>query len=413
MTVEEKRQKITPELSAEVVRRFKGGESITSILAALGISKRSAYNVLERNGVKRRALHSLTPEQELEVVQRHKDGETLRGIASNYGVNFMTIQNTLRRHGVDKVKPRITDKQKNTIVEACRTGSTAGEAARAGGASVETVFRILRDADIRLPAGRPRSCKVDDTAFDVLTPEGLYWIGFLFADGCISRTDKGSPRLICTLGEKDRAHVVLLRSFLKSTHAIIEVPKTKSSMGGPFVSYSVRSRPICDALTTYGIVTKRTRVPVDALVGSHDFWRGAVDGDGWLGTARYGEHLYPYVGLSGQHLLLEAFQRFLSSRSLTVLNIVPTESGIWRVETSGSGGAGDIVRTLYENATVGLDRKLGRARAIMSGDMTKSTPYIEGPGRQKIDDETSAELLRAHDAADADDRAYLLLRDDD
>jgi hypothetical protein len=135
------------------------------------------------------------------------------------------------------------------------------------------------------------------------------------------------------------------------------------------------------------IVKKRTRVPADRLIQSVDFWRGAVDGDGWLGTCLWNREktVYPYVGLSGQALLIDAFRLFCGNRNLPVLQRVLTKSGIWRVETAGSG-AQAIIETLYRDATVALDRKNKRAQAIIFSDRLELLPlYKEGPSCVRVD----------------------------
>ena len=134
---------------------------------------------------------------------------------------------------------------------------------------------------------RKRQLRQD--AFDELTPDAAYWIGFLFADGSV--VGRGESAVVQTrLSECDREHLVKLRSFLGSTHKIGAAPA--GNYGGyrsrPSVRLSVPAGRLARRLLSLG----RYEGPIDStLIRSRDFWRGVVDGDGSLG------HGYAYFAL--------------------------------------------------------------------------------------------------------------------
>ena len=113
-----------------------------------------------------------------------------------------------------------------------------------------------------------------------------YWAGFLFADGTIVRRT-GSPEVAVVLAEKDVAHVEKLRSFLGSDPAITRIRKEqqRGNFGGASgtVRFSVRSERLVGRLEHAGMVANQGRVACVELAHSADFWRGVVDGDGWVG----------------------------------------------------------------------------------------------------------------------------------
>lgn len=343
-------------------------------------------------------------EQEVEIERRYATGESTEKIALDIlptptsGVN---VRNTLRRLGVTlrkaahEMNPVITEEQRERAVVLCRDeGYTLQEAADAVGISKETVFRLTRD--VSFPIGKPRTCEVNDAAFDVLTPESLYWIGFLFADGNVhqdvikgprkSRATAGSPALNIGLSAVDRGHLEKLRTFLGSTHAISERPPHESAPtyeGGPNVHtgasvyLSVRSKQICAALTSYGLVTKRTRVPVPEVAKSRDFWRGMVDGDGSVDV-----YDYPSIRLAGQIPLLNRFSEFMIQNGLPALNLFEGDR-VWQIGTTGTT-ARVVIDCLYTDAVVALDRKMARAQSILSGD---DWQYIERKAPKRKPDE--------------------------
>jgi hypothetical protein len=97
--------------------------------------------------------------------------------------------------------------------------------------------------------------------------------------------------------------------------------------------------------------------------------------------------------------LVEMFRTFLINRGLAKLELSPTTSGIWKIETSGSTATA-IITTLYENASVALDRKNYRAQLIASGDIIKMPPYVEGRSTIAITDDEATEMITTDDAED-------------
>ncbi len=331
-----------------------------------------------------------TTEQEAEIVRRYAAGESSEVIAGDIipgrHVDGITVRNVLKRCDVvlrkaaHESNPVVTDEQRERLVVLCRDeGYTLQEAADEVGVSKKTASRAVCDAGMHRVGGKPRTCEVNDAAFDVLTPESLYWIGFLFADGNVhqdvikgprkSRATAGSPALNVGLSVVDRGHLEKLRTFLGSTHKISDHPAHDSaptSKGGPIVNtgpsvyLSVRSKQLCAALRSYGIVSKGDRVPVSEVAASRDFWRGMVDGDGSLGTYTSGGYTYVRVRLAGQIALLGTFSRFLVDQRLARLN-VSKEEHIWTIGTTGAPATA-IIKFLYENACESLDRKAESAR---------------------------------------------------
>ena len=55
-------------------------------------------------------------------------------------------------------------------------------------------------------------CLVNHMAFDVVTNDAAYWIGFLFADGSVIQQQKGAPVLQLRLSEIDRGQVENFRN---------------------------------------------------------------------------------------------------------------------------------------------------------------------------------------------------------
>lgn len=175
----------------------------------------------------------LTAAQAAEIMSRYQSGERARDIAAAFGVSRALIWDALRRSGV-----------------AARNPSEA-----------HTRHSLRQDA------------------LDVLTPDAAYWCGFFFAGGTIVwRTGTRrtcQPDVAVVLQRRDRDHLVKLRDFLGSTHAITPIAPAAVALNGgqgtDAFRYAVCSRRLADRLTALG----RYGPAVDpALAASRDFWRG-------------------------------------------------------------------------------------------------------------------------------------------
>lgn len=118
-------------------------------------------------------------------------------------------------------------------------------------------------------------------AFDIVTNDAAYWIGFLFADGSVIKQQKGAPQVQLRLSEIDRGHLEKFRQFLASTHVITTSPP--GNFGGyrsrASARYAVTSRRLAGRLLEMG----RYEGPIASeLAASRHFWRGVVDGDGGI-----------------------------------------------------------------------------------------------------------------------------------
>jgi transposase len=150
---------LTSEHEQEITVRYRRGETADQLATAFNVARRTIYNILHREDVKRtRAHHSLSEGQEKEILERYARGESVQSISRDFSVHMQTIRNMIKKRGaVDaaRAQPVISVDQRKAIVEACRQGATATSAAGHFGVSTKTVFRYLRDAGVSLPKGSP------------------------------------------------------------------------------------------------------------------------------------------------------------------------------------------------------------------------------------------------------------------
>lgn len=217
-----------------------------------------------------------------------------------------------------------------------------------------------------------------EDAFDLLLPEALYWVGFLYADGHI---EKDRPRITFTLSEKDKSHIEKFNQFMGGALNVREVTQKKEKVtpapGQKNFDYkyfriSFSSLRVYNRLKGLGFTHNKTYglAPHESLRYSRDFFRGVLDGDGWVcmsGDSRAnGKYNYPIVGLSGTDETIKEFLSFIRSSGIeTQASSLKKKGEVWQTDLHNAP-AKKVLALLYKDSSVFLDRKYAAAMEIIN-----------------------------------------------
>jgi len=268
------------------------------------------------------------------------------------------------------MKNTYTEDQKQGILFLYKNGMSVKNIGRSVGLGRKAIFNFIEK---NVPNKRSKSegqrarhgTFIKEDAFDILSPEALYWIGFLYADGGI---EAARPIVSLGISEEDKPHLEKYNQFLGGKLNIGTYTVSNKHLRGCVkeesvicrISYS--NKKIHDRLINLGFNSNKSSyiLPHNLLTCSRDFWRGVVDGDGWIG--RYEKQdcnkLVEAIGLSGTELTVVGFMNFVQAAGI-VANTTPykrKKSKVWQVELH-CDIAKDVMKLLYKDATVYLDRK--------------------------------------------------------
>lgn len=171
------------------------------------------------------------------------------------------------------------------IIERYNNLKNLKKVAKSFNVSIRPIKRILENNSIKLTN---RRYNVNHSYFEVIdTEEKAYWLGFLYADGCVRKTKSGS-QLILKLSDKDKNHLNLFKTNIESEHKIINSQnKTISKKGTPSISNNcvirINSDKLIQDLITQGCIPKKTFIIDKPNIPEKfykDFLRGYYDGDG-------------------------------------------------------------------------------------------------------------------------------------
>jgi len=204
-----------------------------------------------------------------------------------------------------------------------------------------------------------------ETMFETIDcEEKAYWLGFILADGYLN-VSRHTFEL--NLSNKDYSHLQKFKKFINSTHSIKKYYKKYSNSSytttDGFCSIRLISNVFCDHLLKLGIDNKKTfncEIPIIDESLYKFFWRGVLDGDGWITMSKYytkktKERYNLEIGICGNKNVIIEFQNFLK-KYLDLDTIIKEDKKIFRIRLNNIRAL-EFLNHIYENASIFLERK--------------------------------------------------------
>ena len=250
----------------------------------------------------------------------------------------------------------------------------------------QTISKYLKDMGIEVVNYQNRA-RLDETVFDSMdTEEQFYWLGFLYADGNISKIGN---RLELTLALKDIDHLEKFRNFLKLTTEI----KTVLRNGHYACRLYVRNKHLWETLNNLGCVPCKSLIlefPKKEIFKNNKmfilhFIRGYVDGDGCLSYYWNKQHtsINTQVSIVSTESFLNSIKKLFGNKHGYIHN---KSSKDWENKayqlTFNGAIARKFARYLYEKATIYMQRKYEKylyfCRLEEESSLRKSSKIGEG-----------------------------------
>lgn len=325
-------------------------------------------------------------EVEKRVVILYCRGKIIREISSLIGINERKVSFILNKYCKPKRNSTKSIKLKNKICSLYKkTDVSASVLARYLQIEKKVVYRTLRKNNINLrkkkmpktpPTHNNRTYTINPYYFDNIdTDEKAYWLGFLAADGCVTKDypeQRRGPYLKIALSLKDEKHIV---KFLKSINANNEIKRVRSNNTS---IVNINCRHMVNSLEKHGIVNKKTLTysfpRIERKFVPH-FIRGYFDGDGCISYSKQTSG-YPVASVTilGTEEMLKTLQNYLFedihiNKTKLIIPHKDRDNGITRVFSSGGrNNVKKIFDYMYENSTLHMDRKYTKFAKYFQAD---------------------------------------------
>lgn len=136
------------------------------------------------------------------------------------------------------------------------------------------------------PDRRCKKYSLNDNYFEKIdSEEKAYWLGFIAADGSISKRDTAGSTLTFNLNVQDKLHLEKFLQAIESKAIIKEKEGSGFGEGTTIASVTINSTKMIEDLGKYNIVPKKSLILIPPNINpifNKDYIRGYFDGDGTI-----------------------------------------------------------------------------------------------------------------------------------
>jgi intein/homing endonuclease len=237
------------------------------------------------------------------------------------------------------------------------------------GVKRQTISKYVKQRGVEV-INTQNACRINESIFEIIDTEvKAYWLGFLFADGCIYENEK---RFRMNLSIKDIDHMEKFAKFMNFTGEIRKYKGTgfngKDCEDINTCSVQFRNSKLWNDLNSKGCTPNKSltlKFPDKSIFKSGDlirhFIRGYVDGDGYLINYKSNNTKKQELGMVGTVEFLESVNSFIKpvKGKIRSKDYKDHPNKAYRLNYTYIS-ARKVARYLYENATVYLDRKYNK-----------------------------------------------------
>lgn len=322
-----KKKVIPQDLINKVIDSYNDGMSINKIRVALNISKRQITRILKDNNIQIRTYNVPKTDSILQAIEDYLNGALISEVTKKHNVS-------------------------DTII-----------------------YKYLKKMNIEYRNEHGRKNKFNQSFFEKIdTEEKAYWLGFIYADGCIMKAnayDKKHNRLRINISLKDKELIEKFSNHIEYTGPVEIVDPKGTYANNKMIRITLNSVKMCEDLMKYGCTPNKTfsiRLPLLEQSLYPHFIRGYFDGDGSICFSKQKEKLYGNFSIIGPIEMLQDVQKVLMNQcDLNKTKLIASKTeGIVNLKYSGRNNVYRIYNYLYQDATIYLTRKKIKFSSLFS-----------------------------------------------
>ena len=253
-----------------------------------------------------------------------------------------------------KINDIIKNFSKNDIEEKYKKHGTIVSLSKEFNVSKQTMKRVFELYEIKVNRTNYNSKKhfFNENIFEEInTEEKAYWLGFIYADGCVYKGTGDTYRLQINLKYDDISHLNKFQKFIGSDYTIQikDVGEYKSAI------LKVNSTKMCNDLIRHGVICRKSLIctfpNIETKFYRH-FIRGYFDGDGCV-TATLNNRFHKEVSIIGGEDIIKKFAEILNTEMHSLTN----REHIKCVRTSKKENILSFYDYIYKDSSTFLQRK--------------------------------------------------------
>lgn len=256
---------------------------------------------------------------------------------------------------------------KELIWEAYKSGKSVLSISRTCGYKYDVTHRIIKEKhDIRNNGAYATKYNCNINYFDIIdTEEKAYWLGFIYADGYISKIEYGFLFGLA-LSSVDNEHLSKFKVSIESSHPTNHYEAKGFKGKSEYSRVVINNDYFCEQLIKKGVIihkTDRLEFPDESIVPEHlirHFIRGYFDGDGSITHVLHKKRnvdVFAVKTLGTKEFLKEVHKHFPTRYDK--FNPISTREGsnTYSLDLGGNRQVNNILDYLYKDSNIYLDRK--------------------------------------------------------
>lgn len=278
---------------------------------------------------------------------------------------------------INKHNKIYNQKRINKIIKLYKEGYKLKEISKIVGVKSNYISNILKNNNVKIKSmsdyytseqiATNKKYNFNKDYFEnINTNEKAYWLGFLYADGCVyikknkNNSSKGA-QIEISLKAEDGYH---LHNFIYSLNGNIPIRNKKVKLNGKTYEacrLDINSIKMANDLIKHGCVEKKSLIldfpnDLNDEFISH-FIRGYIDGDGCIAFYTYKLTDSFHVSILGTSNFLIGIKNILENNNIKCSNIKPEKSKAFHLNIYGQNNLVNLFNYLYKDAEVFLGRK--------------------------------------------------------
>lgn len=354
VSTENQIEKEAKEKTQKAIEYYKSHQNDSMAFCAelFNISRVTLSCALQKQNVPFHEKYSSTPQTEekiMNAVEEYKKSKTITitECAEKYSIERHRLRDALKKLGI---------KTHEDVIAKDRNGNNFVMKTKNAGKRI--CMRV----------------SLDENFFEKIdTEEKAYWLGFLLADGSVS---KNSNRISIGLAIRDYDHLHRFKKSLNLTANIAECFSRVKALDNYYPTCSIRfsSEKMKNDLAKCNVTPLKSghekafeNLPKDLF---RHYLRGFFDGDGSIGEYDRGKNSRCqnkrwFVSLVSSFELMQYFSDELNKRNISISKPQKcSNSFVYEIRTSNSLEIIKLMKFIYRGANIYLPRKYERASKI-------------------------------------------------
>lgn len=288
-------------------------------------------------------------------------------LSKMYSVSSAVISNFLKSENITVINRQNVVKYnlETDIIPLYLKGYSLTKLSKIFKADRNSLSKKLKESGI-IVENKQNKTKFNENIFDSIdTEEKAYWLGFIFADGYIS---KSNYRFEISLKGDDKEHLDKFNIFMQHDDPNLVKLQivTLNNKTYSKCRWSVTNKHLWTVLNSYGCVPRKSLIlnfPDMSIFKSEDlirhFIRGYFDGDGcFTQIMRKTKGLRPVLSFLGTNSFLNELSKILKLKNFDISNLIyhPEKPSTYELDIHIKS-VYDFLDYLYKNSKIYLLRK--------------------------------------------------------